>query len=56
MVGASTGLFGFIGCFIGWLILNWVYLGKKLGEGRTGMVCIMGIFVAMTLMLGFSLG
>jgi rhomboid protease GluP len=52
-VGASTAIFGILGGFIAYLIINWVALGR-FGPVRSTLTCIIVIIIVFSLL--FSVG
>jgi membrane associated rhomboid family serine protease len=52
-VGASTAIFGILGGFISYLIINWKAL-ERYGPVRQTVTCIIGVLVFISLL--FSLG
>ena len=52
-VGASTAIFGVLGGFIAYLVINWVAL-ERFGPVRGTLACIIGILVVFSLL--FSIG
>lgn len=51
--GASTAIFGILGGFIAYLIINWAAL-ERYGQVRSTLTCIIGILVVFSLL--FSIG
>ena len=52
-VGASTCIFGLLGCIIGYLFLNWTALDYP-GSPRNRMMCFMCVMIFFNLIMGFS--
>lgn len=52
-VGASTAIFGILGGFIAYLIINWTAL-QRFGPIRSTLTCIIGIIIVFSLL--FSIG
>ena len=52
-VGASTAIFGVLGGFVAYLIINWTALARY-GQVRSSLTCVIGIIVVFSLL--FSIG
>lgn len=52
-VGASAAIFGILGGFIAYMMINWTELGRY-GPVRSTLCCIIGIIVVFSLL--FSIG
>jgi rhomboid protease GluP len=52
-VGASTAIFGILGGFIAYLIINWVAL-ERFGPVRSTLTCIIGIIIVFSLLFSFG--
>ena len=52
-VGASTAIFGLLGGFIAYLIINWTAL-ERFGPVRSTLACIIGVITFISLL--FSVG
>lgn len=51
-VGSSTMIFGVFGCLLGYMTLNWSYLGYI----RSQLCCIIGFILFFSILFSFSSG
>ena len=51
-VGSSTMIFGILGGYVGYMTMNWNYLGAI----KSQVCCLIGIILFFSIMLSFSSG
>jgi len=51
-VGCSTMIFGILGCLLGYMVINWPFLGYL----RSQLCCIVGIITFFSVLMSFTSG